>query len=77
METLPKPDLSLMAKKMRYQFTNRMLVTETLPINMRGGGTRIHLTNCYNQEKVKHCSISPVVEYTSNLPGMPCRHCLT
>ncbi len=48
--------------------TNRMLVTETLPLNMRKAGTKNFkfdkLLNSKNSETLQHYSIS--VEYTSN-----------
>ncbi|MFI5129792.1 MAG: alpha-2-macroglobulin [Chitinophagales bacterium] len=48
--------------------TNRMLVTETLPLNMRSAGTKTFkfdkLINSVNSETLKHHALT--VEYTSN-----------
>ena len=48
--------------------TNRMLVTETLPLNVRGGGTKEfkfdNLLKSGNSETLKHHALT--IEYTSN-----------
>ena len=59
--------------------TNRMLVTETMPLPMRGDGTKdFKLEKLSTQERVKRL---PIMGLQSNIlltpPGMQCRHCLT